>query len=114
MTSKIFFGWALLLIGVFVIFWVLYFSYNIFTTKTEVPEIFKMEEQAEKTELSDKDSSLSQEEIMKEMIGEQIKEIFPYAFLSTLFNLIAWSIFAGISIFAGVQISSLGIKLIKQ
>jgi len=26
----------------------------------------------------------------------------------------AWSIFAGISIFAGVQISSLGIKLIKQ
>jgi len=109
-----FFGWFLLLIGIFIIFWAFYSSYNIFTAKTEVPELFKVEEQIEEKELSKESSLLSQEEIMKEMVKEQIKEVFSTAFLSILFNLIVWSILAGISIFAGAQISSLGIKLIKE
>lgn len=114
MEFKKIFGWFLLIIGIFLIFWVLYSSYNIFTTKAEVPEIFKLEEQIKEEELSEKKSSLSQEEIMKEMMKEQIKEVFPTSFLSILFNLIAWLIFASILIFAGAQISGLGIRLIKE
>ena len=119
MTLKTFLGWFLLLIGILIIFSILYSSYNIFTAKTEVPEIFNIEEQIEKKEQIKEDGSLKevslqqQKKMMEEIVGEQIKEIFPTAFLSTLFNLIAWSIFAGISIFAGFQLSSLGIKLIK-
>ena len=103
------FGWLLLLAGVIIIFWSLYSSYNIFTAKAEVPEIFKIAE-----------STLSQKETqdleaqMQEMIGEQLKGIIPVGSIVTLLNLIAWSIFAGILIFAGGQISSLGIKLIKK
>jgi hypothetical protein len=34
--------------------------------------------------------------------------------LPKLLNLLSWSIFAGILIFAGAQIAGLGIKLIKD
>jgi hypothetical protein len=37
----------------------------------------------------------------------------PSDFMPLLFNLIAWSIFAGILIFSGAQIAGLGIKLLK-
>ena len=117
MTFKILCGWLLLFIGVAIIFWAVYSSYNIFTARAEVPEVFEVAEQIQDTKeikLSQKAGSVSQEEIMRELLGEQIKELFPIAFLTTLFNLIAWSIFTGILIFAGSQISGLGIKLVRQ
>lgn len=109
MNFRKIFGWFLLLAGAIIIFWSLYSSYNIFTAKVEIPEIFKMAE-----------STLPQKEVqdleaqMQEMIGEQLKGIIPAGSIVTFFNLIAWSIFAGILIFGGAQISSLGIKLIKK
>ncbi|MCK4860099.1 MAG: hypothetical protein KAS87_06040 [Candidatus Omnitrophica bacterium] len=54
-----------------------------------------------------------QQEIMSRMVAEQINAMFPTAFLATLFNLIAWSIFAGIAIFGAGQLAGLGIRLIK-
>ena len=41
LTAKIF-GWILLIAGVLMIVWTLYASYNIFTGKAVVPEIFEM------------------------------------------------------------------------
>lgn len=117
MTFKTLCGWFLLFIGVAIIFWAVYSSYNIFTARAEVPEIFEIAEQIEdtkETKLSQKADLISQEEIMRELLGEQVKELFPIAFLTTLFNLIAWSIFTGILIFAGSQVSGLGIKLVRQ
>jgi len=111
------FGWVLLLAGILIIIWTLYFSYNIFTGKASVPEIFKIIDYNPPTTLT---PPLSVEEMagtqaqMEKMIGEQLKEILPTEFLPKLFNLIAWSIFAGILIFGGAQISNLGIKLIKK
>jgi len=113
MKFQKFFGWLLLLTGILIIFLTLYSSYNIFVVKTEAPEIFKITEENEELNSSKNLSFKFGEDIMKEVVEEQIKEMFPTAFLSMLFNLIAWSIFAGISIFAGVQISNLGIKLTK-
>lgn len=122
MTLKVFCGWALLFAGVAIICSVLYFSYNVFTAQSEVPEIFSIEEMEEQKDspvmpdLSKGTEGMSpeiQQEIMNQMIGEQIKEIFPTAFLSIFFNLIAWSIFAGIAIFGGGQLAGLGIRLIR-
>ena len=122
MTFKIFCGWALLFAGVAIICSTLYFSYNIFLAKSEVPKIFNIAEMEEQNnlppmpDLSKGTEGMTpeiQQEIMRQMVGEQIRAIFPTEFLSILFNLIAWSIFAGIAIFGGSQLSGLGIRLIK-
>lgn len=110
-----FIAWALLLGGLCLISWTLYSSFNIFTAKALAPQIFKIEKE---------DGLIIEEKIpttpvdfqkeMEKIIGEQIKEIIPIKTLTSFFNLIAWSIFAGILIFAGSQISGLGIKLMKK
>jgi hypothetical protein len=122
MTFKIFCGWVLLFAGVAIICSTLYFTYNIFTAKSDIPEFFNVAEIEEKKnlpvlpDLSKGTQGMDpevQQEIMSRMVGEQINAIFPTAFLATLFNLIAWSIFAGIAIFGGGQLAGLGIRLIK-
>lgn len=109
-----FFGWALLFVGVAIIFWSLYSSYNIFTNKAPGPEIFKIEEKKPVTQKKVQGLEAQLEEKVKEAIGEQFKQIIPTDFLPKLFNLISWSIFAGILIFGGGQIAGIGIKMIKN
>ena len=122
MTFKIFCGWVLLFAGVAIISSTLYFSYNIFTAKANMPEIFniaEIEKQKNLPVLPDLSKGTQgmdpeiQQEIMSRMVAEQINAMFPTAFLATLFNLIAWSIFAGIAIFGAGQLAGLGIRLIK-
>ena len=105
------FGWVLLIAGIILIGWTLLSTYNIFTAKTAAPEIFKI---AEEKEILPKGGALDIQAQMEKMIGEQLKGILPVDALSKLLNLIVWSILAGILIFGGSQISSLGIKLIKK
>ena len=100
-------GLFLLLLGLIVIFYSLFSSYNIFTAKSAPFEVFKVEEQA----LGQKGEGIEAQ--MQQLITEQLKGMMPADSLPTLLNLISWSIFASILIFAGAQISSLGIKLIK-
>ncbi|MCK4520710.1 hypothetical protein KAT95_02465 [Candidatus Parcubacteria bacterium] len=111
MSFKKIFGWFLLIIGVSIIFSSLYFSYNIFTAKTDMPKIFKMPEE-DISFLKEKELSIQEE--MQQTIEEQIGKILPASTIPALLNLVAWSIFAGIMILGGAQISGLGIKLIKQ
>ena len=127
-------GWLLLLVGLTIMLWGLYSSFNIFTAKTEVTELFKMEEQgeavslfnreaitaskasgskAQKTPARGQDIQSQMEAMMGEQIKEQLNQILPPNFLPTLFNLIAWSIFAGILILGGAQVSGIGIKLLR-
>jgi len=101
-------GLALLVLGIAVIFYSLYSSFNIFTAKAAPPDIFKLESQ-----IPSQKGAEGIEAQFQEMIGEQLKGIIPVDSVSNLLNLIAWSIFAGILIFAGAQIAGLGIKLIK-
>jgi len=116
MNATKIFGWALLIAGLIVIGWTLYSSYNIFTGKVEVPEIFKMAEKetALPQEGQAQGIQAQMEEKVKEILGEQLKGIFPADTLPKMLNLIVWSVLAGILIFGGSQISSLGIKLIKK
>ena len=102
-------GWGLLVAGILVIAYGLYASFNIFTAKTEVPEIFSAEEESVVPSGSSQDVQVQ----MEQFIQEQLKGFLPTASIFGILNLAAWSIFAGILIFGGAQISSLGIKLIK-
>ncbi|RLC34694.1 MAG: hypothetical protein DRZ76_02170 [Candidatus Nealsonbacteria bacterium] len=95
-------GWILLFLGLIIIFYALYSSYGIFSAKTQVPEIFSIVEK----------ESVSAGTI-EEVVQQQLKGVLPTESIVGLLNLIAWSIFAGILIFGGAQVASLGIKLIK-
>lgn len=103
-------GWLLLFLGMVIIFGTLYASSNIFTGKGQAPEIFEI--QKEQAKLPQK---ISQEisESINEMIQEQLGQIIPAGLVARFLNLISWSIFAGIMLFGGSQISTLGIKLLK-
>jgi hypothetical protein len=106
-------GCGLLILGIIVICWTILHSYNIFTAKISPPLIFKIEEKT-KDSLSGEEISPLNLEGIEDIIKEKIGDIFPFEFLPRLLNLVSWSIFAGILIFAGGQISIIGIQLIKR
>lgn len=122
MTFKIFCGWVLLFVGAAIICSTLYMSHNIFTARAKAPEIFNASEIEETGNIpvlpdvskgTEGMDSETQQDVMRHMIGEQINAMFPTTFLAVLFNLIAWSIFAGIAIFGASHLAGLGIRLIK-
>jgi len=110
------FGWVLLLAGVVIIGWTLYFSYNIFTGKTAVPEIFIIEAKEVQVPTKGKipTSPTEIQEQIGKMLGEQLTGILPTDVLPKMLNLGVWAMLAGLLIFGGSQISNLGIKLIKK
>jgi len=109
-------GYIFLLIGVVLIAFGLYQSFNIFTAKVEPPEIFTFSN-LEKVGIIEEQKSGDLQAQAEAMMQEQIKEIVPFddlfASLPMLLNLISWSIFMGILVFAGAHVSGIGIKLIK-
>ena len=86
------------------------FLYNIFTNQTPVPQIFSSE-----IKTQEQSSGLlgNIQDQIQGIIGQQIQEIIPQNSIAKLLNLIVWSVFAGVAIMAGSQISGLGIKMIK-
>lgn len=104
------FGLILLLGGLIIILYGLYSSYNIFTAKKEAPIIFETPKQLSATP---KGGALDLQAQLQNMLGDQLKGILPADSAPKLFNLISWSIFAGILMLGGGQISGLGIRLLK-
>ncbi len=107
--AKLIVGWVFLIVGVLLIAWVLYSSYNICTAKTDAPDFFKAEEVVAVSQGSSEDIQAQ----IQNMIGEQLKGFLPTDSIPKLLNLIVWSILAGIMIFGGSQFAGLGIKLMK-
>ena len=108
-------GWSIIFIGLGIIIFALASSYNIFTGKRPVPEIFKagkiLSKPASKEKISLNPESMANN--LQKMIGEQVREMLPPASVSKTLNLISWSILASILIFGGGQVAGLGIKLLK-
>ena len=134
-------GYALLVLGLLVIFWGVYSSYGIFTAKNNVPKVFSNDDRGiveleiaddknEKVDLNEIDRSRLNdpaylkslgtqqkgvtENLIQEQIANQLREIIPTEFILKLLNLSSWSMFVFILIFAGSKISVLGIKLLKD
>jgi len=117
MKSFKFFGWILLALGLIIIFYSIFNSYNIFTGKSQPPTIFKIEEK-EKTISSQRETTQGlkeeAEKLAEEKLKEQLEAMIPVDALPRILNLASWSILAGILIFGGTQIASLGITLLKK
>ena len=99
-------GLILLFLGIAVILYAIYSSFNIFTGKTTAPEIFKVQAVAKSSGTQDLQAQ------MQNMIEEQLKGLLPAGSLTTMLNLISWSVLAGILILGGAQIAGLGVKLL--
>ena len=104
-------GWIIFLAGIAIVGWTLMSSYNIFTAKIATPEFFEAPEEKALTQKGGLEDIQAQ---LQTMIGEQLKGILPADSITKLLNLVVWSMLAGLLIFGGSQISSLGIKLIKK
>lgn len=111
------FGWFLLLLGLAVIIWPLYFSYQIFLGKAETPNIFKLTSQAQPNHPENGQLPAAPADLQAQiegMITNQIKELLPLDLINKFFNLAGWMIVAGILIFGGSQISNLGVNMLKK
>ena len=109
-------GWLLLAIGVLIICWGVWSSFEIFTVRAPVPEIFKVSQTREVSLPQTKSQEGLQGKIQQQMqqtIKEQFEKMLPPGFMPKIFNLISWSIFITILVFAGGKISWLGIQLLK-
>ena len=116
MDYKKIFGSILILLGLAVVFWTIFETYNIFTAQKEPPQIFEMVtqtttkgEEAEKVKSPEEKMQILQQQ----MIVEQFQKMFPAEFSVKLLNLISWSIGTMILFFGGGKISQIGINLIK-
>ncbi|MFH1657620.1 MAG: hypothetical protein ABH919_04080 [bacterium] len=111
-------GFLLLFFGVATIFCAIYSSYNIFTVKSEVPEIFSVPQakpslSQEINKTKEVQSMQDVQNQLQETLKEQMGEMLPADFIPKLLNLVAWSIFASLLIFAGTQLATIGVKLIS-
>ncbi len=140
-TNKII-GYLLLAVGMGIIFWSVFASYDIFTAKKEAPKVFSYNSEGivnlngdsdkkagseeaidiDKSKLTDlnylknleAEQKAQVEDMMKNQISGQLKEMIPEEFTLKLLNLSSWSMLVFILIFAGSKISALGIKLMKD
>lgn len=112
-------GWTLLTIGVLIIIWGIWTSFEIFTAQRPVYEIFKpsttqdvsFKKESFKKETGSLETQMQEQ--MQQMIIEQFKEMFPPDFLIKLLNLMSWSIFAIILFMGGEKLAVIGIRLLK-
>ena len=102
-------GYLLLTVGLILIGWTLWQSYNIFTAKTEAPLVFKTQ-----SELAAGNSNrFDVAEQINKVVQSQLNQIIPPATITKILNLTAWSLLAFILITAGGAVSKIGVKLIN-
>jgi len=115
MNISKFFGWVLLISGILIIAWTLYYSYGIFFGQNKMLEIFKLEAQNGNTSFqpSQVNKFGKLQDQTQKMVQEQLSKMVPENAIPKFLNLTAWGILAWIFIFGAAQISTIGIKLIK-
>lgn len=107
-------GYFLLIFGLAIIIFGLYHSLQIFTAKTVVPEIFKVQTvDIAQPKSANPTSGMFGIDVEK-ILGGEIQRVLPADYVPRLLNLFSWSIFSGILFFGGGQIAGLGIKLLKN
>lgn len=106
---RIIIGYVLIVLGLTMIIWPLWQSYNIFMGKAPAPLVFQT---AENIGSSAAGSDL-QSQITK-AVQDQLKQFVSPATATKVLNLIAWTLMAFILITAGGAVSSIGTKMIRS
>lgn len=102
-------GFFFLFLGVGILAFALFSSFQVFTAKTDPPQIFSVLDQEETIKQA---SGLEGQ--IQNLLGEQLKGFIPANTIPKILNLSVWSVFLGLLMFGGGQISGIGIKLLKK
>ncbi len=102
-------GFLLLLVGLSVIGYTLFASFQIFSNKAAPPQLFSEERAAASLKTGAKDLQGQ----IEGAIGDQLKAFIPSSAIPRMLNLLAWSFLASLLILGGTQVAGLGIKLLK-
>lgn len=101
-------GFFFLLLGVAIIGFALFSSFQVFTAKTAPPQIFSVLDQpVAKT-------GAGEEGQIQNLVQEQLKGLIPTNTVPKMLNLSVWSIFLGLLMFGGGQIAGIGARLLKK
>src|SRR3989344_7436142 len=104
-------GYILLAIGLSIIIWSLFQSYNIFTAKISAPLLFKTQAFHQSSQNG------AGQDLQKQLdaaIKQQIGQLLSADTITKILNLFSWTMLAGILILGGSQVAGLGIKLISK
>ena len=104
-------GLIILILGLALIFYAIFSSYNIFTGKSQPPDIFKAVSQKL---ASPSQGAASPQEQVQSMVQQQLEAMLPADTLQKVLNLLSWSFFAWILILGGAQVAGLGINLLRK
>lgn len=115
-------GWALVTVGVGLVFWSIWSAFYVFTAKKEAPQVFVISEKQESIKCPEVASGKgSQEEIQAQVekmlqgqLKEQIQQFLPADFITRILNLGVYGALTALLIFAGGKISGIGIRLLKN
>lgn len=114
-------AWLIIVSGLLAIVLTVNHSGEFFTAKTDFPQVFKQAEKqvagnpqpenpaAENPEMAE---ILLKAEMQRSM-NEAVASAFPSDSISKLLNMISWSTFAFLLVYAGTQIAGIGIKLLS-
>jgi len=98
-------GWSLLVVGILIMLFDLYFSVSIFTANTPAPSVFG-ETKIEEAQADSQD--------LNTIISQQLSKMIPMTHISKIMNLISWSVFAGILVLIGGKFASIGTNLLRD
>ncbi|MFA7714614.1 MAG: hypothetical protein WCX77_00695 [Candidatus Paceibacterota bacterium] len=117
-------SWLIVIVGLLVIGWTVFSSYDFFSGQKSFPQVFKQtaaegsqKEVQQKTAVSaaPKDQAEAQalaQAQMQQTIGESISKLFPAETTFQVLNMTSWIAFASFLVFAGAQIAGIGVKLL--
>jgi len=104
-------GIVLILAGVFLVFYAMFFSMEIFFLEKEPPEIFKADDlpisQEHVEEEVEEESALTTEELSEKI---DVEDFFP---INEVLNVLAAAVFSGIIIFGGSKLAIIGVSIIS-
>lgn len=105
-------GWLLVALGLGLIFWGLWTSFEVFSGKAAAPEIFRAEQSQSPAAAKGSSLEAQAQEVFDQALQEQFKSFLPPGSIPELLNLLSWSIFAGILMWGGGQVAGIGVKLL--
>lgn len=108
-------GYILLALGLVLIVFALWQSYNIFTGKTSAPIVFAtpspINSSAKNSNSPDIQAQIQNQ--IQNVLGQQLNQVISPALITKTLNLTAWTFLAWILIMAGGAIAGIGVKLLN-
>jgi hypothetical protein len=112
MANKII-GYLFVFLGVIIILWGLWFSFEIFKGEKPAPELFKTQLSGEKKEVSIPGIDKQMQEQISGLLKNQLGDAISPESINKILNLSSWFIFMTILVLACGKISLIGVQLIK-